>query len=264
MSKELREEHLDLLAERRATDWNLTKPQAAAVIKEAEMSRKMHKKHQYFVKYQEKGSVKNILVPCPRSEWIPQPTDITEQKCQIRVDNPIDVFNILLRQNFNHLMKSKFSPFVKGDLQEKLGVDADKKYVDSILQGLDKEKIKSDFQNNSPIFHNFIQALQIPTTINGEKVPTMKWQYGIEEYKATFSKVRETISCGPSGIHMSHWKAALQREQIMRVHSFFIWVAFQFGFSYKEWEISYHCTPALSDSGGVSYKCVKLVFLLVK
>ena len=165
MSKELREEHLDLLAERRATDWNLTKPQAAAVIKEAEMSRKMHKKHQYFVKYQEKGSVKNILVPCPRSEWIPQPTDITEQKCQIRVDNPIDVFNILLRQNFNHLMKSKFSPFVKGDLQEKLGKDADKKYADSILQGLDKEKIKRDFQNNSPIFHNFIQALQIPTTI---------------------------------------------------------------------------------------------------
>ena len=40
---------------------------------------------------------------------------------------------------------------------------------------------------------------------------------------------------------MSHWKAALEREPIMRVHAFYIWAAFQFGFSYERWEVLWHC-----------------------
>ena len=69
----------------------------------------------------------------------------------------------------------------------------------------------------------------------------LQWEYGVDQYKETFSKTRESTACGPSGLHMSHWKAALERTAIMRVHAFFIWAAFQFGFSYKRWEVSWHC-----------------------
>ena len=40
---------------------------------------------------------------------------------------------------------------------------------------------------------------------------------------------------------MSHWKIALESKKLMEVHSFFIWAAFQFGFSYNRWNVSWHC-----------------------
>ena len=78
-------------------------------------------------------------------------------------------------------------------------------------------------------------------------IDEFQWKYGVEEYKATFSKTRESTACGPSGLHMSHWKAALERDEIMRVHAFFIWSAFQFGFSYPRWEVSWHCMLQKKD-----------------
>ena len=74
----------------------------------------------------------------------------------------------------------------------------------------------------------------------GERIQEFTWSYGVEEYRATYSKTRESTACGPSGLHMSHWKAALERESIMRVHSFFMWAVFQFNFSYERWETSWH------------------------
>ena len=40
---------------------------------------------------------------------------------------------------------------------------------------------------------------------------------------------------------MSHWKAACERREIARVHAFFMWAAFEFGFTYSRWEQSWHC-----------------------
>ena len=77
--------------------------------------------------------------------------------------------------------------------------------------------------------------------ITGNPIKEFNWKYGIEEYKKTFSKTSESTACGPSGLHMSHWKAALEREDLMYIHSFFIWAAFSLGFSYERWEISQHC-----------------------
>ena len=38
-------------------------------------------------------------------------SDIVNPKCQVRVDDTKEIFNILLRQNFQHLMKSKITIF---------------------------------------------------------------------------------------------------------------------------------------------------------
>ena len=70
------------------------------------MSRKLHKKHKYYIKPRQQGATKHILVPAPKSEILLQSTDITNPKTQTRVDNPEDIFNILLRQNFKQLPKS--------------------------------------------------------------------------------------------------------------------------------------------------------------
>ena len=65
--------------------------------------------------------------------------------------------------------------------------------------------------------------------------------------KKIFSKTRESTACGPSGLHMSHWKIALESENLMEMHSFFIWAAFQFGFLYDRWNVSWHCMLQKKD-----------------
>ena len=156
----------------------------------------------------------------------------------MRIENPTDMHNILLRQNFGDLLKSNVSLFNSKKFQEKIGWDAEKALVEEILQGLNDKKLIEDLANGNHLTQNFITAMQLPKQKDGSRVKPFKWNYGIEEYKQTFSKTREQTACGPSGLHMSHWKAALERECLMRVHSFFIWAAFGPGFSYERWEKS--------------------------
>ena len=39
---------------------------------------------------------------------------------------------------------------------------------------------------------------------------------------------------------MSHWKVAVQSEEIMEVHATMTWAAFSLGYSYQRWNISFH------------------------
>ena len=75
---------------------------------------------------------------------IVQESDITNVKCQTRVDNPTDVFNILLRQNLRHLMKSANSIVTNAEVLEKIGPNAETEYVDSILAGVQREQMKCE------------------------------------------------------------------------------------------------------------------------
>lgn len=240
-SSELRKTYLNELAQKRSAQWNMTSGQAATIIEAAEESRELHKKHRYYVKPQGEDNIKHLLVPAPITNWIQSNSDITNSKCQTRVDNPCDMFNILLRQNFRHLMKSENSIFTKGKLADDVGRNAENKIVEDILNGIDKEKIIKDYSDGNSILTHFIEAIRSPIKIEKDNINPMEWKYGVDEYKDTFSKTCENTACGPSGLHMSHWKAALERENIMRIHSFFVWAAFTLGFSYERWEISLHC-----------------------
>ena len=113
------------------------------------------------------------------------------------------------------------------------------KVLEDILQGVDDNVQAQDALNQSTL-EQFIRAMKIPTNIKGEQTQPFQWQYGLEEFKETFSKTKESTSYGPSGLHMSHWKASLERECISELHAFFIWAAFQFSFVYKRWEVSWH------------------------
>ena len=230
-SHELREKFLQELYTKKAKAWNITSQQAATVICEAEASRKMHKRHKDYIKPQQQGATKYILVPAPVSNWTPKGSDITNKNVQTRVDDPKQIFNILLRQNFRQLLKSEKAISNHGEYLEKIGWNAEKDFVQNLLQGNRTETILSNTKADK-ITENFIQAMRYAINKDGDQISTFRWEYGIKEYQATFSKTRESTACGPSGLHMSHWKATLEREAIMRIHSFFIWAAFQFGYSY--------------------------------
>ena len=132
-------------------------------------------------------------------------------------------------------MKSATSIVTEKEIKEKIGDFAEKEYVEKILEGVERECLQCE-QDDS--LSAFIKAMSYAKKEDGKQIEELQWSYRVEDYIATFSKTRESTAYGPSGLHMSHWKAALKRKNIMKVHSFFMWSAFQFGFSYKRWEQS--------------------------
>lgn len=236
-AEKIREMHLIELHNKKAKAWNLTAKQAAIVISEAEEAKRVHGKHKYYLKPTKQGATKHVYVPFPKTEMTVKESDITNVMCQTRVDDPRDVFNILLRQNLRHLMKSRDSIVTEPEIMEKIGRRAETEYVEKILQGVEREPLECEKDSS---LGAFIKAMKYAEKNDGTTIKNFKWTYGVEEYKDTFSKTREYTACGPSGLHMSHWKAALERERIMKVHSFFMWAAFQFGFSFERWEVSWH------------------------
>ena len=218
--------------------WNLTAKQAAVVISEAEEAKRLHGKHKYYLKPRQQGAIKHIYVPYPKSNMEVKESDVTNVQSQGRVDDSNQIFNILLRQNLRHLMKSKSSIVAEKEFLQKIGHNAENEYAKIILEGSMRDKLSCENSNNT--LADFIASMRYAQTNDGQPIEEFRWTYGVDEYIDTFSKTRESTSCGPSGLHMSHWKAALERKIIMRVHSFFMWSAFQFGYSYERWETSWH------------------------
>ena len=238
-----REDDLLLLAEKRAEEWNLTAAKAIIVIKEAEVSRKMHRKQRQYLKPVRDGHIQRILVPAPVQGIVPQERHVTDASVQYTVEDPKEIFNILLRQNYKSLLKSQESVFSSGMMKKLLDDrQSETVVINQILEGtFDSENTSDAKETYGSTIENILQSMRKATTKSGGGIENFQWKYGKEEFKETFTKTRENTSCGPSGLHMSHWKAATQSELLMEIHSFFIWAAFAYGFSHNRWENSWHC-----------------------
>ena len=57
---------------------------------------------------------------------------------------------------------------------------------------------------------------------NEEKTSEFTWKHGLKEFIENCSETREATSFSPSGLHMSHWKISLEKDQIVALHAFFI------------------------------------------
>ena len=241
MAPVLCEKDLNDLAAKRAEQWNLKASKAIIVIKNAEEAKKTHRKQRIYLKPITSG-IRKILVPTPRVGVIPNEKDITDASIQCTVDDPKSIFNVLLRQNFQNLLKSNMSVFSTGPICQSLGFEAEKDLAEKLLEGMElSQDVKDEYSEYGSTLTRFIQNMKKATTTDGNTIKDFQWSFGIEEYKAIFKKTKETTACGPSGIHMSHWVAALEDETLMKIHSFYIWAAFNFGFTYDRWNESWHC-----------------------
>ena len=161
ISKELRQQHLEDLAIKWSKQWNMTANQAIIIIKDAEDSKAMHKKHKRYMKPEQGGVINHLYVPDPCSNWSPSETDITNVKCQTKVTDQQSIFDILLRQNFCQLIKSKESPFMTGDLHKMIQGRDRANVVDKLLEGVHKDldQVMSE-KDRQPMLLKFIKALQ--------------------------------------------------------------------------------------------------------
>ena len=235
----LRQEFLGDLAEKRATQWKTSTAEALEIIKESEKTQKMHKKHRRFMKPGNMGTLRSLLIPTPVTGTINNGKD---PKTHMEVGDPKTMFNILLRNFFNHLLLSKSSMFSKGTILEKCGWYGEENGIVELLTGVTNcEEMGKEYPEFGEEGVEFLRALRYDTDTTGKRREPFKWSFGVDEYREVFNHTKEATACGPSGLHMSHWKAACERERIARIHSFFIWAAFEHGFTYPRWELSWHC-----------------------
>ncbi len=216
----------------------MTASNALKVIMESERSRKQHERARRWFKPRS-PALRHLRVPGP---VVGATNNIYDLDSYRQIDDPKDIFDVLLRRNYRHLRQSDNSVFSQPPVLDHCGWFAEHEGVQQLLDGLlDTVQLGSQYPHFPREATAFLQALGQSARPDGRPTEPFRWTYGVEEYTATFRKTRESTACGPSGLHMSHWKAACKRERIARVHAFFICAAFQFGFSYERWERSWHC-----------------------
>ena len=132
--------------------------------------------------------------------------------------------------------------FTKGPILEQCGWYGEGEGMESILKGLlVVDKMEEDHPQFGREGVEFMKALRYTKDEKGEHIKPFKWKFGIDKYLKFSNKTKEATACGPLGIHMSHWKAVCQRKEIARVYAFFMWAAFEYGFTYRRWEQFWHC-----------------------
>ena len=234
--RKYRDEMMQDLAEKKSKPWKMNREQVMKVLKEAEKHSKIYRKINATVKRIDKGSIRTLMVPSEENSKckVDENNDRTNGRWE-EVRNNEDIFELILEKNVQMLTKSDRGMTVTGTFAKELGRDADnEELMNKVLAGqIDPEKF--EFEGYAEEAYEMIRQMR-----RDERGTKMEWDFGIEEYKGVFEKTRESTSCGPSGLHMSHWKAALQSDEIMEIHAGLTWAAFQTGTVYNRWKISWH------------------------
>jgi hypothetical protein len=234
-SYQFREEMMEELARKLSQQWKVEHSSAVKTIQNAEASTLLFASVSRVMKPGRKGNIQYVLKP-NRTE-----ADESNAKHWDTIDDQAILNRTIIEQNSTHLLKSTNAITATGPLQTAIGWQADNdNAVTDILNGHYKKYLKPDNTPREKELNEFMKSLKTPKNTT-DREDEMTWKFGLLEYKTLFGKTRESTACGPSGLHMSHWKAAIERDRIAEIHAFFIWAAFALGFSYHRWQVSWHC-----------------------
>jgi hypothetical protein len=196
-----------------------------------ELSKASHARQKRFLKPFSEGIADHVRIAQPNSEdpdtWI----DIHDEET---------LHKVLLQRNACKLTEANISPFSKGPLADMIHEYGKCEVTASIIDGTFNYETLQDLPNQKEL-ELFMKALIRPLAQDGTKLPDCNMRITKEDFKATFSKVNEKTSCGPSGLTMPHYKVAATDDELSHIHALFMNAALEFGFSYTEWEQSVHC-----------------------
>ena len=244
----LRKQYLLERAERAKDQRDVTREAALKQIINAETSKALHRRHGAALKKQHPGSLKKILVPFPDSS-VPAPT--SEKRCDVwrEIDDDDTINKLFVHLNRQKLLMSTGRDFAPGGLLHSIvGPQGCSAQADDIIDGVyDTEHLQHLPRPDTDTLLAFIKRMARPKDKNGKIVKDMKWSYDSQDYRASFSKKSEETSCGPSGLHMAHWIAACEDEELSALHASFIEAAFKIGQPYERWLTSYHAMIQKKD-----------------
>ena len=134
----------------------------------------------------------------------------------------------LLQRNLAQLQQANAIPFAAGDLSQYLGDHGEYDFVERALDG----DYLHELNNQDPTLQAYLKGLQYSSLDIPDSVQT---NLTLEEYKRFWEIKRETTATSPYGLHIGHYKAALEDLEILNLHMQLMIIPFKFGFAPKRW-----------------------------
>ena len=230
----LRVQHLEDLIEYYMAQRNVKRETAVKQLLHWEEVRNLHVRHSAIMTRTKPNVIKSLIIPKPHSQ---------DPNALMEITNPDHIQQIILRRNATKLGAAHGTHFTVDPLAKLVGQHGDTKSADDLLNGTFNI---DDYLNQQPQIKYqeelklFLQHMQRPKNEDGTRIPDMKWEFGPEEFRDTFSKKREDTACGPSGITMQFYRIFCLDDDLAKLHATFIYLPFRYGFSLKRWQQSVH------------------------
>jgi hypothetical protein len=211
----------------------ISKETARKYLYHQEATRAGHEKQSRYLRTKKRGLLTELLVPAPHT---------SEKNAHVRVQDEEAIEAILLRRNKTKLTEAVISPFCRGPLADSINENGKCKVSTRIVEGrYDVDTIdKMDIKNKKEV-KMILKELARKRDKDGKLEPDVNVTITAKDFQDMFNKKRETISCGPSGIIMPHWKIIAEDEDLSAIQACLMEAPFRYGFTYTEWEVSVHC-----------------------
>ena len=221
-SREVRQEHLETIAQLYADQNNISQQQAVVEIMSHEETRDTFR------------DIRSRINPITRSQlrqlWVSSDEagnydkNMTTRKVYSDKES---IHQALLNRNADHLQQASTTPFARGELQKRIKWDSTGSLTDDILSGEVLNEIK--FSASMQLYMECLKVNDL-TKLN-LVTPTLL----LEDYKMFWKKKRETTVTSPFGLHVGHYKAALSHLGILNVHRCLLLIPFKTGFVPTRW-----------------------------
>ena len=219
-----RQQHLESLADLYAANNNISRMNAVKELLSHESQRRMFSMLRQRLNRQSRSQLKNVWVAFNSAgEYTKDPSNKTI------LDKEQEVHKALLKRNQKHLAQAKNTPFATGILAQQLKWDGTGDMGADILSGdiLNKAQFEETVQR-------YFECLQ--TSKMSQKLVQVKSEISLNEYKTFWKKKKEETATSPFGLHVGHYKAAIQREEILNVHRILLIIPFQTSMVPNRWK----------------------------
>ena len=230
----LQAQHLEDLIQFHSEKRDIKRETAVKMILHWEEMRNLHGRQSRMMTSSNKPKViRTLLEPKPHSEDTNALMEITE---------PNHIQQVILQRNASKLGAAHGSHFTVPPLSTMFGHHGETTAADDLVNGTFDTSVVDSW---SDITHRrelklFLHHLQRPRAANGTTIDDMRWEYGPEDFRDTFSKKREDTGCGPSGITMQFYHMFCLDDELATMHASFIYLPFKYGFSLHRWQNSVH------------------------
>ena len=163
------------------------------------------------------NGIKKILVPADTNKDMKINGEEDEINGQWKEIHDCDeIYEVILQQNAKMLIKSKDGITATGKLGKELKRDASNEdLVRKILNGdIDPAAYGKEYPQFKAEAEEFIRQMK-----SDPRSHEMEWTFNSEDYRSIFNHTHESKSCRPSGLHMSHWKPAVEDDFLTELHA---------------------------------------------
>jgi len=228
-----REEHLDKICAQAAAEKDVDKERIMKEIKNREKQKRSWQKIRYVTKSRSNG-VSRLGIPVgyenrsTKDIWDLLQTPYVKTEFSY-VTDPEAIEKRLVEWQYLHYMQASETPLADPYWYDKLNpcniTDSD---VQDILHG----SVTSDptLHPSSKCFFQEISENII------QEMPTSLSDITTDKFRSFYSRTKESTSSSPSGLHIGHWKAAAQCDEISSILTSIINIAITNSYTLQRWK----------------------------